>query len=75
MTGTIGTLEPLEFIGSSGFYVDNASRSVCFVHHEAHEGYEGSDILNCELRALRVLRGEYFLSCLVAASPCKFLRG
>jgi hypothetical protein len=32
---------------------------------------KGSDILNSELRALRVLRGEYFLSYLVAASACK----
>jgi hypothetical protein len=38
--------------------VDNASPSLCFVHHEAHEGHKGSDILNSELRALRVLRGE-----------------
>ena len=32
---------------------------------------KGSDILNSELRALRVLRGEYLLFYLVAASLCK----
>ena len=35
-------------------------------HHENHEGHEGFDISTSELRALRVLRGEYrllFLGC------------
>ena len=27
-------------IGSSGFCGDKVSRSVCFIHHEAHEGHE-----------------------------------
>src|SRR3989442_10879125 len=40
-----------------------------FPHHEDHEGHEVSDIYVFKLRALRVLRGEYAVSLLVAASP------
>jgi hypothetical protein len=41
LTASPGTLPTVSHYGSSGFCVDNVSRSVCFVHQEGHEGHEG----------------------------------